>query len=144
MSGAAYMLESILHPAAFKAPGSSGEMPKNLVSSYGDADIRNLVAYLSSLGGSGNDHEIRDLVIKRPAHELDRQPINQEQVLQGEMLYRGKAGCANCHPFYGGPEFESVAPHLFYRGYSDIRELRRAVTEPHAAIAGKYKQTAVR
>ncbi|MEQ9407457.1 MAG: c-type cytochrome [Fuerstiella sp.] len=143
MDAAAYILESVLHPRRFKAPGSSGEMPVNLVNSYDDDAIRGLVAYLCSLGGFPDDNEIRSLVIERPP-ELDVTAVfEQEQIFRGEELYRGKAGCATCHPFHGGPEYEFTAPCLFYRGYQDRDELRRSITNPDHFVAPRYRQTTV-
>lgn len=143
MNAPEYILESILTPRAFKAPGTSGEMPVNLVRDYDDDSVRSLVAYLCSLDAVAHDEEIQSLMIDHPENMEVRQRFEVEQIMRGEQLYRGKAGCATCHPFYGGSEYELLAPYLFYRGYRDKEELRRAITLPHASVAPRYQQATV-
>ena len=143
LSAAGYLLESVLAPEAFKSPGSSGEMPKHLLASVEDKDVRNLVAFLNSLGGTPNDSDIGSLVIERPPKDSDSIRFSKEEVLRGEVIYRGKGGCVACHPFHGGSEYEFTSPYLFYRGYRNGEQLRIAITSPHIHVAEKYQQASV-
>ncbi len=140
MNAPEYILESILTPRAFKAPGTSGEMPVNLVRDYDDDSVRSLVAYLCSLDAVAHDEEIQSLIIQRPENVEDHAKFEFEQVMRGEQLYRGKAGCSACHPYYGGKEYELLAPYLLYRGFRDRPELLQSIEKPHDKVQPKYQQ----
>lgn len=143
VSAEAYLLESILQPRAFRAPGSSGEMPSNLVDSSTDEEVLNLVAYLSRRGANGDDAAISQLAVKRPKSPQKASKMTANVVLRGEEIFRGNLGCATCHGFYASQGVLHAAPFLFYQGYSDSHEIRRSIVAPHEKVAQQYRLSTV-
>lgn len=143
MSSVEYLLESVLFPNAFKAPGSSGEMPSNLMTTASDDSVRNLVAFLLTQGSQVPEPELAEIRIERPAVADTKEVADREQLLRGEAIFRGKGGCISCHSPYARPEFELTAPHVFQSGGRDIEALRKAIVSPHEAVAKKYQSVTI-
>ena len=72
MSAAEYILESVRDPEAFVAPENRRGMPGNLATVLSPDEIRNVVAYLVSRGGTPDYDEIRRLEIPDLRQEAGR------------------------------------------------------------------------
>lgn len=130
-SASAYLLESLLDPPAFIAPGEKAVMPAGIVADLTDREIRSLVAYLSGLGGTPDYKAIDALSIRRQAGDkLDPLTIDRATAeLGSELLIQN---CARCHGLSSEPEFNTHAPPLFGVSLRDPARLE-AIWAPSAA-----------
>ena len=108
MTAAAYLLESILDPAAFVAPTNRAGMPKNIARDLAPDEIRDIVAYLASRGGTPRYDEIRTLEIPdlRPDQSTPT-PVRRDQMQLAEHVLREKAACLECHSLFRNAEHQN-------------------------------------
>lgn len=143
MTAPQYILESILDPGAFRAPGTSGGMPEDLFT-YGTDDLRQLVGFLATRGATARQTEIDRLGI--PANRLRRlsdAQLDFRQVKLGEAIFRGKGECTTCHLLAPSPALSLRAPSLLSVGSVDAAELRQSIEEPGARVAAAYQHVSV-
>jgi len=111
-NGAEYLLESIFYPDRFIAPGSGGHMPSGTADDLSDAEIRNLVAYLGTLGARADYAEFS----------------------QG-------LGCMACHSIYSEPGASLVAPSLEKASQLPKDYVLESIKDPSAHIPPAYVQS---
>ena len=146
MSGAEYILESLMDPEAFKATGQTGEMPKHLVADLQPDDIRSLIAFLMNHGGQIDDLEIQKLRVTSEdmvATPVPSVQIDKSEVLAGEQLFRTKGECIACHELHAGPEYQILAPNVFHAGYNDLNYLKESILSPSKSILASYREATV-
>lgn len=144
MSAEEYLLESIVDPGAFRADGVPGTMPGMIWLSLSDADLRALVTFLASRGGTPDAGRIRGLKIpERPQAASGSTDADRVRIDAGEALFREKAKCANCHRMRPDPDFLLRAPSLLDAGVLDAESIRKSIVEPSAEIAPGYRQVNV-
>jgi len=142
-SAVEYILESILEPAAFKAPAPTNNvtMPMFLTADLSDDDVRNLVAYVASLGSRADD-EIAALAIERKALAVTQKLELRRDVMElGERIFREK--CSGCHSVHNEPEYLVFAPAVFRVGYSADRRLEDAIMHSDPVGSGRYRFASV-
>jgi putative heme-binding domain-containing protein len=139
MTAPEYILESIVSPGAFRAPGTTGGMPEGLVDNRDD--IRQLVGFLATRGATVRDEEIDNLeipdIVRKPSADL---AFDLRKVEFGEDIFRGKGQCISCHPLRPDPALTLRGPNLLSIGSLTADDLRRAIEEPGAKIAREYQQ----
>lgn len=139
MTAPQYILESILDPGAFRAPGANGGMPEGIFSE-GREDLRQLVGFLATRGATVREGEIESLDI--PAIGKSRASdagLDFHQVKLGEAIFRGKGQCITCHRLRPDPSSHLMAPSLLSVGSLSAAELHQAIEEPSARIAAGYQ-----
>jgi putative heme-binding domain-containing protein len=144
MTAAEYILESILDPGAFRAPGATGGMPEGLVLRGKDVrhrDVRQLVGFLANRGATAGVDEIDRLSIPEVAKTSTAdEDLDFRQVKLGEAIFRGKGQCTTCHSLRSGPGVNLTGPSLLNVGTLTADELREAIEKPSAKIAPGYQQ----
>lgn len=139
MTAAEYILESILEPGAFRAPGVTGGMPDRLVSR--GSDVRQLVEFLANRGATAGADEIKRLSIPNVAKpRTTDKDLDFRQVKLGEAIFRGKGQCTTCHPLRAGAGVGLRGPSLLNVGNLTPDELREAIEKPSAKVAAGYQQ----
>ena len=139
-SGADYILESIFYPEKVAAPGSNGAMPSGTVSELEPPAIRNLVAYLSSLGASVDYGELAALEIKVPDEVEATETFELAEIRDGWHLFSRELGCIACHTIYSEPGSSLVAPSLERASQLPADYVLESIKEPSAQIADSYRQ----
>jgi putative heme-binding domain-containing protein len=144
MTAAEYILESILDPGAFRAPGVTGGMPEGLVrrgKNVRHRDVRQLVGYLANRGATAGADEIDRLSIPEVAKTSTAdEDLDFRQVKLGEAIFRGKGQCTTCHPLRAGAVVNLTGPSLLNVGTLTADELREAIEKPSAKIAPGYQR----
>lgn len=138
-----YILESILTPGAFQVETHVGLlMPENLVTDLPDSDIRNLVAYVASLGARPDDAAIAKLEVKRGGQaSRAKLPVRRAQMERGEALFRER--CESCHSFHNGSEYVILAPAVFGVGHPDDPVLRESILHAREPVSEAYRSSSV-
>ncbi len=139
MSAAAYILESILDPAAFVAPMNRTGMPQNIARDLSPEEIRNLVAFLASRQATPQYDDILalnipDLRQPRAAPTL----VRREQMELAEQVLRDKGGCLQCHALFRNAEHLIFAPALFAVGLKDRQLVRESIVDPSKVVSPAY------
>ncbi|MCA9192645.1 MAG: c-type cytochrome [Planctomycetales bacterium] len=139
-SAAEYILESILNPAAFIAPGGKPGMPRNFAERLSSTEIRNLVGFLATHQARPDYLEISQLDIP-DTRQSSTEPIDLRltEVQLAETVLRDKGQCLNCHALYAAPENQSFAPSLFAAGLKDEEHIRASILFPHKDVLPKYQ-----
>jgi putative heme-binding domain-containing protein len=142
MTSAAYILESILDPGAFRTVDATGGMPQGLLEK--PQYVRDVVAFLASMGAHADSREIAALEIpeKLTVPNSDHS-LNFDQVQLGEAIFRGTGGCITCHPLQQDPSVTLLGPSLLNVGSLSAQELRRAITDPNERVSPGYTQAIV-
>ena len=145
MTSQQYILESILHPDAFVAPGVSGNMPAGLVDDVPDSAVRSLLAYLMQQGSKVRDFdELLAMQIKRPLVNTDlHRASGVATVRRGERLFNETLGCAACHGLHGDVGEDFLAPSLAHAGILPEDYIRESLQKPGAIISPGYEQAVV-
>jgi putative heme-binding domain-containing protein len=144
LSAEEYILESIVAPGAYRPDGVSGTMPGNIWLSFRDDELRALVAFLASQGGTADGERVRSLKIpERPKSADGPAPVDRSRIDAGEALFREKGKCVQCHRLRPDPDFVLRAPSLLDTGTLDAETIRRSILEPSAEIAPGYRQVNV-
>ena len=143
MTAAEYILESIIDPGAFRAPGVTGGMPAGLL--YGKGALRQVVGFLASRGATLRVEEIEQLNIPDvPKGTSSEKEFDLSKVKQGEAIFRGKGECTTCHPLRPDPALNLLAPSLLNVGVLNASDLRQSIVDPNAKISLGYEQVVAR
>jgi putative heme-binding domain-containing protein len=136
MSAAAYILESILDPNAFRADPST-HMPA-MANTLTDGELRDIVYFLANQGAETSLEDVRKLPIKRLDEVKSSGDLDYDLVKIGESVFFGKGKCNLCHRYGSnlGPMLERTA------GFSEAY-LRESILAPHVAVSSAYRQTVV-
>jgi mono/diheme cytochrome c family protein len=146
-TGSQYILESILDPDCFLAPGyqpSMPRMPDGLVADLSPTDIKDLVAYLASRGAFPKYREIASLEIPdMRGKQSERIPVSREQMELAEQVFRDKGSCFQCHSEHSFPEYTIFAPGLFHVGLTDTKKIKQSIIDPHKDVLSMYRSVNV-
>jgi mono/diheme cytochrome c family protein len=146
LSAPEYILQSILTPEAFRAPGARGWMPSKIARDLGPEDVRSLVAFLAGLGAEPDLRSIAALRIDPPDPEAARRaprPTSPAAMELALSVFRGKGRCASCHSGHPWVEYQLQAPGLIAAGLLDPDEVRQAIVDPHRHVADFYRLSVV-
>jgi putative heme-binding domain-containing protein len=138
MSGAQYVLESVLDPDAFVAPENRRGMPRNLAAALAPDDLRNVIAYVMSRGDTPDFDEISRLAVP-DRRGTSRRTIHREDMELAERVLRERAECLQCHSLYRNAEYTVFAPPLFGTGLSDIDQVRESISQPSQLVLPEYR-----
>jgi putative heme-binding domain-containing protein len=143
MSATEYLVESIVRPDAFHAPGT-GRMP-NVAGTLSNENLRHLVAYLAALGGQPDYEAIArtDIDTLRPKESTEARSYDVEQAERGKRVFLGEGKCSQCHTLKRTVESGLIAPPVRYMAMHDPRYLRESMEDPNKVIADTYKQYTV-
>ena len=139
-SSSEYILESILYPEKFIAPGSSGVMPAGTVNNLETDEIRSLVAYLVASGGSVDYAEIAALDINVPEQQQATDEFSVAEMRAGWHLFSRELGCIACHSIYEEPGSALIAPSLEKGSQLPVDYVLESIREPAKHIADSYLQ----
>lgn len=143
-SAAEYILESILDPSAFIAPGGRPGMPPNVASELDPSEVRNIVGFLASRGAFPDYDGIMRLDIPdRRSGQTEPTLIRLEDMQLAEHVLREKGACLECHSLHSVPEDRIYAPGLFGAGLNHKETLRESVVDPHKEIKPTYASVTV-
>lgn len=136
-----YLLESILDPAAFRAPGARGVMPQDIAARLGPGQVRDLVAYLAGLGAEPDLDRIARLEVPEARDEdAPRRVVIRSQMERGLEVLRTKAACINCHTLHPERKYQHLlAPPLFLASAFDDAYLVESIREPSRVIAEGFE-----
>lgn len=137
MSAAQYILESMIDPQAYRKQGVTELMPYAAVD-LTDEQIRNIVAFLASLGAEPEFKEIARLEITRKPKD----PFNDHWVADRRRIETGRGvflkNCATCH--YRG---SLLAPSMERIGLFAEDMIRQSITEPSRYVVAGYEPSTI-
>jgi putative heme-binding domain-containing protein len=140
-TAAEYILESILHPDAFKAEGVEGHMPPDAFKTIAKQNMRDLVAFLASKGATPDIQEVLSMEITYPILENRSFLMNNAVIVEhGRVLFTETLGCTTCHSVFPDPGNDLVAPSLSRAGQLAEEYIAESLREPGKFIAPGYKQ----
>ncbi len=144
VSAEQFLLESIIDPKAFRTDDATGIMPQRVAAGLSEQAVRDLVLYLSSLNGQPNASAVDGLTFEPVPDESDAaQAVDSKLVLAGEQLFRGKAGCVQCHTLRPAIGDTLLAPTVLGSRDFDTEQLTAAVFDPHRDITAGYRMARV-
>lgn len=143
-SAAQYILNSILHPDAHRHPGSAGEMPAGTLAHVGNAEIRNVVAFLSARGEAIDFDDVLSLEINQPA-TVGTDTIAAVDIA---LIERGASvfeqqGCPACHAVIAEPGHDLIAPSLAKAGQLERSYVENSILNPNKQITPGYELATV-
>ena len=139
MTSAQYILESILDPAAFVAPGSRPGMPLNMGAELSPAELRDLIGFLTSCGAVPDYTELEQLEIPdRRTPNTAPLTISRQAMEVAESVLRDKGGCLQCHSLYSNPDDRILAPALFGVGMTDRVHVHESLVRPSQVMKPRY------
>jgi cytochrome c2 len=145
LSASEYLLESIIDPGAYKAPGAAGGMPSQIWTRFTDDELIELVAFLSSQGGSVTQTDLDSLKVPERADDPNETAaVSLAELKAGELIFRNKAGCVACHKLRAHSGYTLRAPSLLDVGALSETELRRSIEFPSDQIVEGYQQVLVK
>ena len=135
-----YLIESILRPDSYRAPGSEGQMPTNIGDSLTRTELANVVAFLCAQGGQLDYRRVHELAQTIPDKNVQgKTRIDLASAERGRHLFMGKQKCHECHKldqalgsFLGGPSLLTIGAH-------SPDYLRKSIQNPSAAIVDSYE-----
>jgi len=135
-----YLVESILHPAAYVVPGYANDMAEvyRPPVDIGKKELVEVVAYLQSQGGKVDLWEINipDASVHKPA--APGLPIQPRNAVAGRELFMDMFSCASCHRT--GERGGGVGPELTHIGaYRDEAFFMREILDPSAVVPSGYR-----
>lgn len=139
LTAAEYILESVLEPSAFVAPGSRPGMPNNVAAELAPEDIRNIVGFLASCDASPDFGNIKQLVIPDRRTTSSRSiSVGREQMALAQQVLRDKGKCLECHSLHANPDDRIIAPALFGVGMTDRQQVHNSLLQPDHDIKPQY------
>lgn len=142
MSAEEYVLSSIVDPAAYRAPGSTGVMPQDIARDMEPDELLNVSAYLLTQGGrvrSAALLRLADQYVPRPDAAVEVTRLELASVEKGRELYLGKLGCAVCHPMDSYPGHGLLAPSLLSAGNHRRDFLEESVLQASKVLTPSYE-----
>lgn len=144
MSAPEYLLESILDPEAFIAPGSRPGMPNNIAGQLSPEEIRNIIGFLASCDARPDFRSIKHLSIPdRRVLQGQTVRIDRDQMALALRVMHEKGSCFDCHALHSTPNDRIVAPALFNAGLSDRQAVHLSIVQPNEKINPPYQSVTV-
>jgi putative heme-binding domain-containing protein len=137
-SAVEYLWASVVEPNRFLA--GEGAMPTTFGSTLSNDELRDLVAYLQTLGGKPNYREILGMEpLKVNAREQELQKVvSVDQIKQGRSLFFGRFNCHTCHSTLDMPGGGLVAPTLHGVGHFSKEHLKSSIRAPSKSVSPRY------
>lgn len=140
MGAEEYVFQSIVAPSAFRAPGTSGEMPGSVSAGLSDDKLASVAAYVCSLSGPVDYSRFVALQTGRKGNLDGRsQKLDLASVERGRELYLGRLRCAACHPLDDAPGSSLAAPSLLRAGSHTRQYLERSILAPSDHVVAGYE-----
>ncbi|QDV82920.1 Cytochrome c [Stieleria magnilauensis] len=140
MSAEQYLWESIVFPDRFKAV-EDGQMPNGYDAILSNRELKDLVAYLSSLGSSPNFRNVIGLAdAPQTRQATDGLTLKLTNIENGRQLFTETFQCQSCHGW--GEHFagqDLAAPSLNGVGLMGRDWLTTSIRDPSKQIAKKYR-----
>ncbi len=152
-SGTTYLTQSIVDPGAFIVPNYKNEMPQAYQApiALSTSEMKALILYLQSLGGTPNLHEIRLPSVSRESISGETQFTMKGDVEAGRYLFfdlQGPAACAACHigiDARGEPEGSTIGPDLSaIASYRTARHILQKIVNPDSSVVSGYDLIMIR
>ena len=152
-NGTAYLTQSIVDPGAFIVPNYKNEMPQAYKAPIvlSAAEMKALILYLQSLGGTPNLHEIRLPPVSRESINDETQFTMTGDVEAGRYLFfdlQGAAACATCHigiSARGDPEGSTIGPDLStIASYRTAQHILQKIVNPDSNVVSGYDLVMIR
>lgn len=141
MGAEAYVLESILYPDAYHAPGAEGQMPRGTAAGASDRAVLSLVAYLVGRSATPDFSTLLSLRVDADALEPEeRIRSDLAELRRGHELFSESLGCAGCHSILGLPGSALRAPSLAKASQLSPRYLSESIRRPSARISPGYRR----
>ncbi|QDV35207.1 c-type cytochrome [Tautonia plasticadhaerens] len=136
-----YILTSITRPDAFLVEGATGVMPANIAAGLSRAELIDLVAYLSTLGGEFRPGTLVGLDWELPeGMEAGRGTLRLDSIERGRQLFLGEGNCSTCHDLrkdiFGN---DLMAPSLARAGRLSREDLEQALLDPSRHLVEGYE-----
>jgi mono/diheme cytochrome c family protein len=139
-----YMIESIVAPSAFAAPGDFGEMPAAVAADMSVGEVLDVVAFLCSRSGSVPYRRILSLAERaRPVASGQAVVIDVEKAERGRMVFLQRAKCPQCHSLDPLPGSDLLAPVLAGVGRHSREYISDALRHPSKTILPGYESWTV-
>lgn len=141
MAADAYIVESIMKPSAFRAPGVTGEMPEDIAHDLSDKELVSVAAYLCSQGGQVNySHLLKLLGDRTDNRPTEKISLDVASVERGrEIFFSERALCTRCHSLDPYPGNDLLAPSLLEVGRHQRASLEEKLIHPNKEILADYK-----
>ncbi len=144
MTAEQYILESIIDPGVFKAPGMEAGMPQGIALELHESTIRNLVAFLAGQGKPRDFLELDQLIIPpRQSSETIRIPEPLSVYERGFFIFKEVARCTACHSLIPVPGGNFIAPSLAQVGLLSEDYIRESILNPSARIVPGYQRVQI-
>ena len=145
-AAADYLMRTITHPAEEIVEGYNAMPESWLPSGLTDEDLRDLVLYLQSLGGSPDPTQIvvpkTLLAGKRQEYARELEQFASGDPARGKILFHdanGTAGCIKCHSIDG--QGENICPDLsFVNHVQRPGYIRESIVDSSATLVRGYQQ----
>jgi cytochrome c2 len=136
-----YIIESIVSPGAFRAPGVTGEMPENIAHDLSDKELLSVAAYLCSQGGQVHYPRLLKLLKERPEDApVETITLDLASVERGQAIFMSdQARCMHCHSLDPYPGNDLLAPSLLEVGRHKRAYLEDKLIHPSKEIIADYK-----
>lgn len=140
MTAEEYLLESITHPAAFRAGSDDGVMPADVSAGLNDEEVLSLVGFLMTLGSQPQGRRLLELLdeVDVPT-TLPPQSVNVAMVESGRRLFLSKGQCATCHSVIKMPGNGLRAPPLLNTGHHSREYLLQSIRDPSKHLSPGYE-----
>ena len=139
-----YLLQSILQPQAFRAPGSTGVMPADIVAGLKPSDIVSIVGFLLTKNGKPEPRRLTKLVEHVSTSTVDEDDIiNFTKAELGRQVFFEQGKCATCHILKDLPTAAIHAPSLINVGRHTAEYLEKALLDPNAEHARGFESIIV-
>jgi mono/diheme cytochrome c family protein len=142
-TAAEYLWESVINPAAKKAPGAAADMPRSAGAGLGRSELMDLVAYLLSHGGNVSYAKLcglPDLAESEEGDDTEPPPVSVAVLERGRHLYLHELKCAQCHSFDSSLGNDWLAPNLSNAGLYSKDYLRESILRPSSIINQRFEQ----
>jgi cytochrome c2 len=136
-----YILESILDPAAFRAPGNPVSMPTGIAAGLSGDQLSSVIAYvIEASGGNADFRALARIAGRIKPVVLRREEVSYRDAEAGKALFFGKGTCHRCHEVKSSPSSGLRAPPSTVLAFYDAEGIRKAVRSPNDRIAPGYEQ----
>ena len=143
LSGPEYLLQSVIEPDAFDAPGTEGGMPGGTVADLPAPYVRDLVAWLAERGARADYREIAALEVPDTEAPPPAPPVPWTEIARGDRLFNRELGCSACHRTMRSGGAPLVAPSLDRASHLQPDYVLESIRRPDARVAPRWRRATV-